>query len=190
MNDTDFDALCDGASPVEAKRLRKLLAEWCDGDEHSFPVQLALITRAQWHAAAKIPRLVNESCGLLERKFSEHRQQTAALIKSFADTADTKNKALATIVASHTEATRKAVSDMRGQLLNTEATARHIQNELEQGALAWKQAKADFEDERKKLEATRKQLESRLNWRDWLWFALALIGLIGIGIVIGMRIAR
>ena len=77
---------------------------------------------------------------------------------------------------------------MRGQLLNTEATARHIQNELEQGALAWKQAKADFEDERKKLEATRKQLESRLNRRDWLWFALALIGLIGIGIAIGMHV--
>src|SRR6266513_2196043 len=121
MNDTDFDALCEGASPVEAKRLRKLLADWCDGDEHSFPVQLALI-------------------------------------KGLADTAETKNKALATIVATHTEVTRKAVSDMRGQLLNTEAIARHIQNELDQGALAWKQAKADFEDERKKLEATRKQL--------------------------------
>ena len=91
---------------------------------------------------------------------------------------------------SATEATRKAVSDMRGQLLNTETTARHIQNELEQGALAWKQAKADFEDERTKFEAARRQLESRLNWRDWLWFALALIGMIGIGIVIGMRIAR
>jgi len=38
MDDTEFDALCDGASPAEAKRLRKLLAEWCSGDEQSFPV--------------------------------------------------------------------------------------------------------------------------------------------------------
>ena len=52
MDNTYFDALCEGATPGEAKRLRKLLAEWCDGDEESFPVQLALLTRAQWRAAA------------------------------------------------------------------------------------------------------------------------------------------
>jgi len=49
---------------------------------------------------------------------------------------------------------------------------------------------ADFEDERKRLDEARKQLESRLNWREWLWFALALIGMIGIGTIVGMRIAR
>ena len=52
FDDTDFDALCDGAPPAEANRLRKLLADWCNGDEQSFPVQLALLTRAQWRAAA------------------------------------------------------------------------------------------------------------------------------------------
>ena len=52
MEDTDFDLLCVGLSPDEAKRMRKILAEWSDGDENGFPVQLALLTRAQWHAAA------------------------------------------------------------------------------------------------------------------------------------------
>ena len=47
MIDTDFDLLCDGVNPAEAKRLRKILAEWCSGDENSFPVQLALLTKAQ-----------------------------------------------------------------------------------------------------------------------------------------------
>ena len=51
MDDTDFDALCEGAPPAEAKQLRKLLADWCNGQENSFPVQLVLLTRAQWRAA-------------------------------------------------------------------------------------------------------------------------------------------
>ena len=41
MDETNFDALCEGASPQEAKRLRKILSEWCQGDEDSFPVQLS-----------------------------------------------------------------------------------------------------------------------------------------------------
>lgn len=190
MDDTDFDALCDGASPTEAKRLRKLLAEWCNGDEQSFPVQMVLLTRAQWRAAAKVPRLVNESSELLERKLAEYRQQTAALIKGLADTADAKAKALEAIVARHTEATRKAATEMRGQLVNAETVARHIKDELDQGALTWKQAKADFEAERQKFEQARKELEARQNWRDWLWLVLIATGMIGIGIAIGMHIAR
>jgi hypothetical protein len=55
MQDTDLDFLFDGLPPEEAKRMRKILAEWRIGDEHSFPVQLALLTRAQWKAAAQTP---------------------------------------------------------------------------------------------------------------------------------------
>src|SRR5438477_10679333 len=115
MDNTDFDALCEGATPGEAKRLRKLLAQWCDGDEESFPVQLALLTRAQWRAAAAVPRLVNQSRELLERKLAENRQQTAALNKGLADTDDAKVSALEAIVVRHGEPTKKVVSEMRGQ---------------------------------------------------------------------------
>src|SRR6266508_6866506 len=126
MLDTDFDALCDGASPGEAKRLRKLLADWCNGDEESFPVQLALLTRAQWRAAAAVPRFINEARELMERRLAEHRQQIAALIKGFADTAGAKAKALEDIVVKHTEATKKAVTEMRSHLSNAEVAARRI----------------------------------------------------------------
>src|SRR6266498_3876959 len=176
MDDTEFDALCDGASPAEAKRLRKLLADWCNGDEQSFPVQLALLTRAQWRAAATVPRLINEARELMERKLAEHRQQTAGLIKGFADAADAKAKALEDIVARHTETTKKAATEMRSQLSNTEVAARHIRDELERGALEWKQAKADFEAERHNLEPARKERQARQNWRDWLWLALIVAG--------------
>ena len=36
MDDTCFDLLCQGMSAEEAKLFRKMLAEWCDGDEDSF----------------------------------------------------------------------------------------------------------------------------------------------------------
>ena len=38
--------------PMKPSVFRKMLAEWSDGDENGFPVQLALLTRAQWRAAA------------------------------------------------------------------------------------------------------------------------------------------
>jgi hypothetical protein len=41
-----------------------------------------------------------------------------------------------------------------------------------------------------KLEKTRKELETRITWRDWIWFGLALAGVLGIGVAIGLRIAR
>ena len=80
MEDTDFDFLCNGLSADEAKRLRKILAEWGDGDETGFPVQLVMLTRAQWRAAALVPQAVNESRKLIELHLAEYRRQTSALI--------------------------------------------------------------------------------------------------------------
>ena len=73
MIDTDFDLLCDGANPAEAKCLRKILAEWCSGDENSFPAQLALLTKAQWRTAARLPYVVKESQKELEKAQASHR---------------------------------------------------------------------------------------------------------------------
>jgi methyl-accepting chemotaxis protein len=73
MIDTDFDLLCDGANPAEAKCLRKILAEWCRGDENSFPVQLALLTKAQWRAVARLPHVVKDSQKELEKAQTSHR---------------------------------------------------------------------------------------------------------------------
>lgn len=61
MKETEFDVLCENASPEEAKCLRKIHAEWCRGDENSFPVQLALLTKAQWRAAARVPQMLRDS---------------------------------------------------------------------------------------------------------------------------------
>ncbi len=188
MDRTDLDWLCENASPEEVKRLMRLVHEWSQGDEQCFPVQLALLTRAQWRAAALIPQLLDESRKLTELKLAEYRQQTSALVKNLSDTADDKAEALSAIVATHTKSMNQAVAKVQVQMTNAESVASLIRSELELGALAWKQAKADYEAERQRLEQTRQELDARTTQRDWLWIGLILLGMIALGIGIGMAI--
>jgi hypothetical protein len=174
MDRTDLDWLCENASPEEVKRLMRLVHDWSQGDEQSFPVQLALLTRAQWRAAAMIPQLVNESRALMELKLAEYRGQTAALVQNLSDTADAKAEALSGIVAAHTEAMNQAVAKAQVQLTNAESVATHIRRELETGTLAWKQARADYEAERQRLKQAREELDARTTRSDWLWAVLIL----------------
>ena len=190
MNRTDLDWLCEHASPEEVKRLMRLVQEWTQGDEQAFPVQLALLTRAQWRAAAMIPQLVNKSRELMELKLAEYGQQTSALVQNLSDTADAKADALSTLVTMHTESVNQAVTKAQMHLSNAECVARHIRDELEGGMLIWKRAKADYEAERQKLEQARKDLDARINRRDWRWVGLVFHGMVSIGIAIGLRIAH
>ena len=98
MEDTDFDSLCAGLSADDAKRLRKIFVEWCDGDENGFPVQMALLTRAQWQAAASIPRSLNDSRKWLELHLAEYRRQTAVLVKNFSTASDDKIAAFEEVI--------------------------------------------------------------------------------------------
>lgn len=50
-----FELLSRGASEEEARVLRRLLIEWGQGDENTFPFQFSLLARAQWRAAASVP---------------------------------------------------------------------------------------------------------------------------------------
>jgi hypothetical protein len=186
MSDTDFDALLEGASAQEAKLLWKVLSEWCDGDENSFPVHLALLTRAQWRAAARIPHLVNDSVKLMDLKWAEYRQQTDAVVKDFAKTADARANNLEDIVMRHADAMNQAAAKVRANVNNAEMIAELIKSQLERGAAEWKQAKADFAAERERLEKVRMEMEKQLRRRDWFWFAFIVAGLIGIGIGVGM----
>jgi hypothetical protein len=85
--DTDFDLLCDGVNPAEAKRLRKILAEWCSGDENSFPVQLALLTKAQWRAIGRLPHILRDSQKDWQQDQASHRACFSAEFNSAIDDA-------------------------------------------------------------------------------------------------------
>jgi hypothetical protein len=190
MDKTEFDVLCEGTSAEETRLLSKVLVEWCDGDERSFPVHLAMLTRAQWRAAATFPLLVSKAREQFAADFIEHRQEITHLVSGFEEAIANKLKAVETVVTTHDQNTRFTLAEMRSALANAESVGERIRATLEEGSRVWNQARADFEAERQKLEQTRKELEAHITRRDWIWFGLALGGVLAIGVALGMRIAR
>ena len=188
MDDTDFDLLCKGLTADEAKRFRKMLAEWGDGDENGFPVQLALLTRAQWHAAASIPRSLNDSRKWLELHLAEYREQTATLVKNLSTVAEDQADELTNIVKAHTETVNQASVSIRNQLWETAEVAKQIRKNLDDGVSAWNRARTGMEAESEKFQTACQELDDRITWRELRRDWLTLLGLIAIGVVIGVVI--
>ena len=184
MEDTDFDLLCQGLSADEAKRMRKILAEWCDGDENGFHVQLVLLTRAQWRAAALIPRLIKESGGLIEKHLAECRQQCAVIVKNLSTVADHNAVELKNIIKAHAETVQQASVAMGNQLWQSEEVSRRIKTRLEDSMGEWKKARDDFAAERLKLEKERKELAARAHLRDTIYIILILLGAVAFGMLL------
>jgi hypothetical protein len=194
MEDTDFDSLCAGLSADDARRLRKIFVEWCDGDENGFPVQMALLTRAQWQAAASIPRSLNDSRKWLELHLAEYRRQTAVLVNNFSTASDDKIAAFEGIIQKYTEAMEKIATDSHGRLTETEKAARQIKFELERGVADSKQdlkkIRADIQDERIRLEKARRDMESRMTWQERIQILLVLAGFAFLGVLIDRLLIR
>lgn len=188
MEDTDFDFLCNGLSADEAKRLRKILAEWSDGDENGFPVQLVMLTRAQWRAAALVPQTVNESRKLIELHLAEYRRQTATLISNLSAVGEEQTGELNEIVKTYTEALNPASVSFRSKLKEIGAAAMDIRRHLHDVVSAHHRVKNDLKAASEKFQKTCAELDTRISGlqirRDWL----ALFGLIAIGIVIGFGV--
>ena len=161
MEDTDFDFLCNGLSADEAKRLRKILAEWGDGDETGFPVQLVMLTRAQWRAAALVPQAVNESRKLIELHLAEYRRQTAALIGNLSAVGEEQTGELNNIVKAHTEALNHASGSFRSQLKEIGAAAMDIRRHLDDGVSAHHRVKNDLKAASERFQKTCEDLDGR-----------------------------
>jgi len=61
MDKDDLTALLVDAPAEEVDQIHRLLPEWSVGTDGSFPVQMALLTKAQWRIAANLPRLMNDA---------------------------------------------------------------------------------------------------------------------------------
>lgn len=175
MEDSDFDLLCEGASPEEAKRLRKVLAEWFAGDESGFPLQFVLITRAQWRAAARVTLSVNEALARLLAAMDDREKRFQTSFDDFDQVTASRLDGLKKLETEDVQKRKEAIAVIEAQMLKVQAVAVVIQTDLAQAKAAWTQAKDEFEAERNKLESAEKQMEARLNLRDWIVFALLLV---------------
>jgi hypothetical protein len=175
MGDSDFDLLCEGVSPEEAKRLRKVLADWCGGDEKGFPAQLALLTRAQWRAAATVPRSVHDARQSLHQEFAEHQKQVVVLLNQFEQVTSASLRDQKRLVDKLAADSAKAIAELRVPLSEAEAVARRVRLELETGAQKWTDAVAEFQIATKRLTQLCADLQAR-PWRShWVLLVLLLI---------------
>jgi hypothetical protein len=184
MEDTDFDLLCAGLTADEAKRMRKIWTEWSDGDENGFPVQLVLLTRAQWRAAALIPRAIKDSGKMIELHLAECRHQTAAIVKNLSTVAENNAGELKNIVKAHAETVQQASVDMRNRLWESEEVSRRIKSRLEDSMGEWSKARDDFARERLNLQKERKELAARAHLRDTIYIILILLGAVAFGMLL------
>jgi hypothetical protein len=166
MEDTSFDLLCKGLSAGEARLFRKIVKEWCAGDEDSFPVQLALLTRAQWRAAAEMPLTLQKFIAAFEAKLADHQKQMSASAKSLATAGDDKVRAFEDTVAVHTEAMEKVAAKSCDHLDETEKYAREIRKQMEYGLRESDRITKAFIDERHRLEEARCDYERSMEWRE------------------------
>ena len=185
MDDTDFDLLCKGLTADEAKQLRKIFREWSSGDENDFPVQLALLTRAQWNAAAAVPRAVNDSRKLIERHLAEYRLQTKLMIDAFSHNTEQQHAATRTALETHGNLTKQTVTKFQVRLAEVEATARQIKTLMDGAAAEWQTLKASTTHERDRLERISNSLQERFSWRGLLWSCVLFLLTLSYGICIG-----
>ena len=185
LDQDDLAALRAGMTTEEVDRIHRLLHEWNVGPDSSFPVQLALLTKAQWRIAANLPRLMNESRKMIELHLAEYQRQSQAMADDFADTVDGQNKELKKTVENHIQATRQAAEQIQVQLADAGAVASRIKSLMESAASEWENIKASATAQCERLEQVSNDLQDRFAWRVILQTAVWLLLALGIGLCIG-----
>ena len=187
LDKDDLAALCAELATDEVDRIHRLLHEWSVGPDSSFPVQLSLLTKAQWRIAANLPRLMNDARKLIELHLAEYRRQSQVMADDFADMVDGQNKELKKNVEIHIQATRQAAEQINVQLADAEAVAKRVKSLMESAVSEWGKIKASTTAQCERLEQVSNDLQDRFAWRVILrtgaWLLLAL----GIGYCLGHR---
>jgi hypothetical protein len=185
MDDTDFDLLIEGLPPEQAKRMRKILVEWCDGDESGFPVQLALLTRAQWLMAASVPRSVNDASKLLETHQAEHLRQIRASLLEFAKIAGKQSEELKAIVTNHATTAKQVTETIRAKIGDAATVAEQTKILMGSATAEWLEMKSAVRIQCEQLQTISNEFQDRFAWRQILWAAFWLMLVFGFGLCLG-----
>ena len=185
LDKDDLAILCRDLTKAEVDRVHRLIHEWGIGPEDSFPAQLSLLTRAQFKAAASIPRAIADSRKWLELHLAEYRKQTAALTTDFAGMVDIKHGELRAIVLKHAETVKRDALFVSNRLVDANDVAKSIQKNLQAAAAEWNQSKDDLARERQRFEKVCQKLDDAINLRSVHWYVLGALAACVIALLIG-----
>jgi hypothetical protein len=185
LDNDDLAGLCKGMTKDEVDRVHRLLHEWNIGPTNSFPVQLSLLTCAQFRAAASIPHAIADSRKWLELHLAEYRKQTAALTGDFAGMVDIKNGELKDIVVRHAEAVKRDALFVSNRLVDANEAAKNIQNNLLCAVAEWKQSQDALARERQRFEKVCQKLDDAINLRGVHWYVVGTLVSCGTALLIG-----
>jgi hypothetical protein len=190
MDDTCFDLLCKDFSIEEARLFRKMMVEWSDGDENGFPVQLALLTRVQWRAAALVPQAINDSRQLIELHLAEYRRQTKVMLDDFSGAAQKQAEEFRAAAEKHGQTIQQAVMHIKLQIVDAELVARRVKLEMEDAESEWRNIKTSTMAQCKRLAEISSDLQERFAWRVIIWWAAGLSVVFGLGYCFGLHWIR
>jgi hypothetical protein len=185
LNRDDLTALLAGASAEEVDQIHRLLREWNSGPGNSFPVQLALLTRAQWRIAATLPRTLTDSRKLIEQHLAEYRRQTQSLVTEFTSAVDKKNGDLEKIVLQHAETVKRDTAFASSRLTDVNEVAKGIQKNLQMAVIECNYAKDALAQERQRFERASQRLNDAVNLRGIHWYIIGTLAACLIALLIG-----
>jgi hypothetical protein len=181
----DLAVLCHGMTKSEVDRTHRFLHEWGIGPEDSFPVQFALLTRAQLRAAASVPRAIADSRKWLEQHLAEYRRQTAALTDNFADMVDIKHGELKDIVLKHAETVKRDALFVSNRLVDANDAAKSIQENLHAALAEWNKSEDALARERQRFEEVCRKLDEAINLRGVHWYIFGTLSACVVALLIG-----
>ena len=185
LDKDDLAMLCRDLTKEEVDRFHRLIHEWGIGPENSFPTQLSLLTRAQFKAAASIPRSIADSKKWLELHLAEYRKQTAALADDFAGMVDIKHGELKDIVLKHAETVKRDALFVSNRLVDANDVAKSIQKNLQAAAAEWNQSQDALERERQRFEKVCRKLNEAINLRGVHWYIVGTLSACVVTLLIG-----
>ena len=185
MDKDDLAILCRDLTKAEVDRVHRLIHEWSIGPEDSFPAQFSLLTRAQFKAAASIPRSIADSKKWLELHLAEYRKQTAALTNDFAGMVDVKHGELKDIVVKHAEVVKRDALFVSNRLVDANDVAKSIQKNLQCAAAEWNQSQEALARERQRFEKVCQKLDDAVNLRGVHWYIIGTLAACVAALLIG-----
>ena len=132
---------------------------------NSFPVQLALLSNAQWRIAAGLPRVLDDSRKLIEQQMAEYRRHSKALTDEFVGTTRQQMAEL----KSATETVRVASKNISNEFAEAEAVVRRTRSLIDGAVHEWHGIKATTTEQCHELEQISNGLQTRFAWREILW---------------------